>query len=471
MNDTGTEIAWLSAAELARLYAARELSPVEVAEYALGRIDARDAGLNAFCHLDAAVTMAMAEESEARWLAGEALSPLDGVPVAIKDLCLTRGWPTLKGSRTIDPRGPWMEDAPAVARLREAGCVFVGKTTTPEFGHKGVTDSPLTGITRNPWNPKLTPGGSSGGSAAAVAAGFAPLALGTDGGGSVRIPAAFTGTVGMKAHAGRVPAWPPSAYGLLAHTGPHARTVHDTALMLDVIAQPDARDPFGLPPAASSFAAGLDGSVKGLRIAFSPRLGYAQRVDPAVAAIVAAAVRRVEAMGAIVEEADPGIDDPVMTFWMIWTSGAYTMLRHLDAEGRALLDPSLQEVLAWGEKWSVPDAIAATHFQKAEHASRLRRFMEGYDLLVCPTVATVPFAVGQNAPLGPDGKPWAFWSPFTMAFNLSGQPAISVNAGFTADGLPVGLQIAGRWYDDSGVLRAAAAFERATGPFAPPAGF
>src|SRR3954468_19077825 len=272
-----------SAAALVSAYRERRLSPVEVAEATLARIAARDGELNAFCLVDGERALAQARESEARWAAGAPAGLLDGVPVAVKDILLTRGWPTLRGSKTIAPAGPWEDDAPTVTALRCHGAVIPGKTTTPEFGWKGVTDSPLTGVTRNPWDPARTPGGSSGGSAAALAAGMVPLALGTDGGGSIRIPCGFCGLPGIKPTYGRVPAWPASPFGVLAHVGPMARTVRDVALLLDVLTEPDLRDWTALEPEATTYRDGLGGGVEGLRIAFSPALGHAS-VDPEVAA-------------------------------------------------------------------------------------------------------------------------------------------------------------------------------------------
>src|SRR5262249_41263751 len=272
----------MTAAELSAAYKSKELSPLEVTEALLGRIEALDAEVNAFCLIDAPTILKRAEASEERWLAGEPLSPLDGVPVAVKDLLLTKGWATRRGSLTVDPNGPWEEDAPTVARLREAGAVLLGKVTTPEFGWKGSTDSPLTGITRNPWNLKKTPGGSSGGSSAALAARFAPLALGTDGGGSIRIPASFTATYGIKPSFGRVSAYPLSPFGTVAHVGPMTRTVRDAALMMNAIARLDARDWFAVPDDGTDYMARLGESMKGKRIAFSPRLSCAERVLPDV---------------------------------------------------------------------------------------------------------------------------------------------------------------------------------------------
>ncbi|MEE8488689.1 MAG: amidase family protein, partial [Acidimicrobiia bacterium] len=271
-----SDIPALTAVELAASYRSRELSPVETANALLDRIETFDGALNAFCHLDPDETMTQARASEDRFAAGQPLGPLDGIVVAIKDIFLTKAWPTLKGSRLVNPAQPWKHDAPAVARLREGGAVLIGKTTTPEFGWKGITDSPLTGITRNPWDTNRTPGGSSGGSAAALAIGMSPLALGTDGGGSIRIPGAFTGTVGLKPTFGRVPYWPMSPFGTLAHAGPMARTVEDAALLFQVLAGYDPRDWTALPTNTVDFRAGLEDGVAGRRVAFSLTLGYAE---------------------------------------------------------------------------------------------------------------------------------------------------------------------------------------------------
>src|SRR5580765_7732525 len=287
---TSSELCTRSAADLIDLYRTRRASPVEVTSAILQRIETLNPVLNAFCFV-APDALDQARRSESRWMKGAPLGPLDGVPVSIKDLLLTRGWPTLRGSKVVDPAGPWTDDAPAVARLRESGAVLVGKNTTPEFGWKGVTDSPLTGITRNPWNTAKTPGGSSGGGAAAVAAGMGPLTIGTDGGGSIRIPCAFTGLFGLKPSFGRVPAWPLSPFGTVAHLGPMTRTVADAALMLNVIAQPDARDWYALPHDGRDFLEGIDEGVRGWRIGYSATLGHAS-VNPEVAAMVERAARR-----------------------------------------------------------------------------------------------------------------------------------------------------------------------------------
>src|SRR5438094_1286163 len=280
---SGSEIAFVSAEALAELYRKKALSPVEAAELLFARIEALQPQLNAFCIIDRDGTLAAARALEQRGRQGARRSPLDGVPVTIKDLVLMRGFPTLRGSKLIDPAQDWSEDAPAVARLREAGAVILGKTTTPEFGWKAIGDSPLTGMTRNPWNLQHTPGGSSAGAAAACAAGIAPLHVGSDGAGSIRIPAAFTGIFGIKASFGRVPAYPPSPMGLLSNVGPMTRSVRDAAAMLNVLARPDDRDPYALPPEDRDYLAGIDDGVQGWRIGYSHDLGYA-KVDPEIAA-------------------------------------------------------------------------------------------------------------------------------------------------------------------------------------------
>jgi len=461
----------MTAAELSAAYATKDLSPVEVAETLLGRIEALDSEINAFCLIDAPETMRQAEASEARWLAGDALSPLDGVPVAVKDLLITKGWATRRGSLTVDPKGPWTEDAPSVARLREAGAVLLGKTTTPEFGWKGSTDSPLTGITRNPWNKAKTPGGSSGGSSAALAARFAPLALGTDGGGSIRIPASFTATYGLKPSFGRVPAYPLSPFGTVAHVGPMARTVRDAAMLLNVISGGDARDWFAVPGRSVDYTGSLGDDMRGRRIAYSPRLGYAPKVLPEVEALVAAAAKRFESMGAIVERVDPCTDDPSETFQTLWWAGAGYLLGDLPAEKKALLDPGLAKMAEEGTKIALKKFIAANAWRGA-YGSKLRQFMQSCDFILTPSTATVPFDVGQLSPMGDDGRAWMQWTPFSFPFNLTQQPAASINCGFSSDGLPVGLQIVGRMFDDDGVLAASAAYEAADPHFAKtPKGF
>ncbi|HEX9683813.1 MAG TPA: amidase [Acidimicrobiales bacterium] len=454
-----TDIAHLTALELRDAFAAGFLSPVEVAEHLLTRIDQLDGVLNAWCLLDPERTLADAKASEVRWQREEPLGLLEGIPVAVKDVFLTEGWPTLRGSVLVDPDQPWKEDAPSVAALRRHGAVLLGKTTTPELGWKGVTDAPAYGVTRNPWNPTLTPGGSSGGSSAAVAAGMAPLALGTDGGGSIRIPAGFSGIVGMKPTWGRVPHWPVSPYGALAHAGPMARTVADTALMLQVLSEPDPRDAGALIPDHLDYLAGIDRGIAGIRIAFSPDLGYVE-VHPEINQSLDAAAHAFEQLGAVVEEAHPGFSDPVDIYNLLWNTGAAQATRHLTDGQRASMDPGLQEITADGATRSALDYLDAAA-QRGELAVSMSLFHQRYDLLLTPTLPIPAFEAGREVPEGWPQRRWPTWTPFSYPFNLTQQPAVSVPCGFTGDGLPIGLQLVAARGHDALVLRAARAYEQA----------
>jgi aspartyl-tRNA(Asn)/glutamyl-tRNA(Gln) amidotransferase subunit A len=448
----------LSAVELLAAYRAHELSPVDVTNAVLARIARLDPQVNAFCLVEPDSALEAAHASEQRWARGEPCGLLDGVPVSIKDLLLTRGWPTLRGSHTIDPAGPWDVDAPAVARVREHGGVIVGKTTTPELGWKGVTDSPLTGMTGNPWDPTRTAGGSSGGSAAAVALGMAPLSLGTDGGGSVRIPAGFSGVTTIKPTWGRVPLYPASPFGVLSHVGPITRTAEDAALLLDVVSGPDARDPWALATAPSAVV-GLSTQVAGLRVAASPTLGYVD-VDPGVAAAFAAAVDVLAALGARVEEVDPGFADPIAAFETLWFAGAATSLTAVGDAERARMDPGLVDVAEQGARTSAVDYLR-TLAVRNELGVRMGEFHSRYDLLLTPTLPITAFAAGVEVPEGWPQERWTSWTPFTYPFNMTQQPAASVPCGF-ASGLPVGLQIIGPRHGDAQVLAVAHAFQQAT---------
>lgn len=456
------ELSSLSAVDLVAHYRRKSLSPVDVTRTVLERIARLDRFVNAFALVDAEAALTAARAAEARWLRGEPLGLVDGVPVALKDLILARGWPTLRGSRAIDPNQDWSEDAPATARLREHGAVLVGKTTTSEFGWKGLGDSPLTGITRNPWNRDHTPGGSSGGAAAAAALGLGPLHVATDGGGSTRLPSAHSGVFGFKQTFGRVPVYPPSQNGTLFHVTPLTRSVADAALLLDVISGADDRDWHAVPAGPASWRDRLDDGVKGLRIAFSPALGYA-KVDSEVAAIVADAVSVFVEQGAIVELVDPGIEDPLDIFQTLWFAGAAKLLAGLAPERRAVTEKGLQAV---AEKGRAIDAVA--YLQALDRREALgrhfNRFHRHWDLLITPTTAHPASAIDASEA---DLIERPIRSPFTYPFNLTQQPAASVPAGLTAGGLPVGLQIIAAKFNDALVLRAARAFESAR-PFARP---
>jgi aspartyl-tRNA(Asn)/glutamyl-tRNA(Gln) amidotransferase subunit A len=463
---TGTterDIAFLSASELVEHYRRKSLSPVEVTEALLRRLDRLEPAINAFVLVARESALAEARAAEARWIKGTPLGLLDGVPVTIKDLFLTKGWPTLRGSTLIERDQPWLEDAPPVARLREHGAVLLGKTTMPEFGWKAVGDSPLTGVTRNPWNLAHTPGGSSSGAAAALAAGIGPLALGTDGGGSIRIPCAFSGLAGLKPSFGRVPHYPPSVFGLVAHNGPMARTVPDLALLMTVITGADHRDVHALPPERRDYSAGLDDGVKGLRIAFSPSFGYA-KVDPDVAAAVAAAARRFVELGAEVETIERVFDDPASAWLTLWWSGAAKAMSAYSAAARRRVDPGLEDAAQKGARLSAVDYVTADVARSALSLT-MAEFHRRFDLLLTPSVPVPALAAGALLADPATQKEWVEWAPFSYPFNLTRQPAASVPCGLTEAGLPIGLQIVGRMHDDALVLRAARAFERAQ-PFA-----
>ncbi|MGW5656598.1 amidase [Streptomyces humi] len=463
------ELTDLTARRLLDGYREGEFGPVEVTRAVLERAARIQPAVNAFVRLLEEDALARARASQERWRRGEPRGLLDGVPVTVKDILLLRGHPTLRGSRAVSPSGSWEEDAPSVARLREHGAVFVGKTTTPEYGWKGVTDSPLSGITRNPYDPSRTAGGSSGGSAAAVALGAGPLSLGTDGGGSVRIPAAFCGIFGLKPTYGRVPLHPASAFGTLSHVGPMTRDAADAALLLDVIGAPDARDWSALPPTPGLFSAVLDEGVRGLRVAFSPSLGGQVAVDPAVASAVRRAVSGLAGLGAYVEEADPDFSDPVAAFHTLWFAGAARVTQRLSPEQRASLDPGLREISAAGARLSALDYLAAVDV-RMDLGRRMGLFHERHDLLVTPTLPVTAFEAGREVPGGSAHRRWTGWTPFTYPFNLTQQPAATVPVGKDAAGLPVGLQIIAARHRDDLVLRAAHALYRAGVATAPPAG-
>ncbi|MGV0777699.1 amidase [Mycolicibacterium elephantis] len=452
-----------TAVDLVQGYRAGTISPVEATREALAAIESHDDAVNAFVLVDAEGALAAAKASEARWHAGRPLGPGDGVPTSIKDALWTRGWPTLRGSWLIDDAGPWEEDAPSVARLRETGAVLLGKTTTPEYSWKGVTDSPRYGVTRNPWDPATTAGGSSGGSAAAVALGMGVWSVGTDAGGSVRIPAGFTGTVALKPTYGLIPAYPPSPFGTLAHPGPMTRTVADTAALMDVITGFDARDWAAMPTPSASFLTGLDDGVAGLWVAFSPTLGFV-RNDPEVDAAVRAAVTVLADAGARVEEVDPGFADPLEAFHILWFSGAAKVLESYGDIGAAWadrVDPGLRRIAAAGAAFSASDYLDATAV-RMRLGELMGRFHQRYDVLVTPTLPLPAFAVGRDVPDGWPSPDWASWTPYTYPFNMTQQPALSVPCGFTAAGLPVGLQIVGSRHADAMVLRVGRAYEAAT---------
>lgn len=454
MSDDLTQ---LTAARLSALYRKGKASPVETLKAVLKRTERLNPVINAFRHIDDDAASKAARASERRWKKGEPLSPIDGVPVSIKELVRVKGWAASMGSKLTD-KTPVEEDAPAVARLREAGAIVFAQSTSSEYGHKGITDSPLNGITRNPWNIERTPGGSSGGAGAAVAAGLGPIAIGTDGGGSVRIPASFNGLVGLKATFGRVPAWPPSMTGDLSNTGPMCRTALDCALMMNAISRPDMRDAYGLPADDINYAKKLDGDLKKLKVGFILRFGD-HPIDIEVAAHVTKAAKQFSALGCKVEEAQMPFPhaDASRAFVVHWLSALQRLLQLFPESRHGEFDPNLLASAKAGLRYSLQDVVNA-QVTRRDLAIAWSRFFAKYDLLLTPTIAVQPFEAGKNLPQGPDGKGNALWSPYTATFNMTRHPAASVPCGLSRDGLPVGLHIVAGHYRDALVLRAAARY-------------
>lgn len=451
-----TDIGSMTAARLSAAFAAGEVSPVEATDAALDRIRRFDGAVNAYCLVDEDGARQAARAAEARWRKRAPLSPIDGVPSSIKDLTMVAGMPTRKGSHTTSD-APAAVDAPFAQRMREAGAVILGKTTTPEFGWKGVTDNPLTGVTRNPWNTGRTSGGSSGGAAAAAALNMGVLHQGSDAGGSIRIPCGFCGVFGIKPSFGWVPQWPASAMTTLSHLGPIARTVRDAAMMLDVVARPDDRDSYAATGFPADWSGFLDRPLKGLRVAYSPTLGYAEvRAD--VRAATDRAVKLLETLGAVVTLADPGFADPIDAFNVLWHAGAAKILDAVPPDLRGGMDPALVAIAEDGATAPMVRYMQALEI-RAAIAETMARFHRDHDVLVTPMLPLTAFAAGRNVP--DDGGDWVCWTPFTFPFNMTQQPAASVPCGFGADGLPVGLHVvAAKWRDDL-VMRVASAFEAA----------
>ncbi|MSQ71358.1 MAG: amidase [Betaproteobacteria bacterium] len=451
----------LGIAELVHAFRDKRLSPVDVVNAQLARIRARNPVINAFVHLDEAGALRSARAAEARWQRGEPLGALDGVTFTAKDNLPVKGYPSRRGSLTTST-APMTENSPIVARCLESGAVFLGLTTLPEFAMGPITISPLTGVTRNPWNPAKQAGGSSGGAAAAVSAGFCTFAVGSDAGGSIRIPAALTGVVGYKPSGGRVPLYPPSVAGALSCNGPITHSVRDAARVLAIATRPDARDPLALPADNVDYEQLLEGGIRGWRIAMSLTLGYAQQVDLELCDAVRRAGEVLRGLGAVVEERDPPVEDPTDSYVTLLRGTVRYSLRNLTPAQRAQVSASARDILEG------PDISLADYLRIQEQcqslARRMHAFHQDYDLLITPTVAAPAFAAERY-------YPEAFekfanrraWTPFTALFNLTQQPAISVPAGLTGEGLPVALHIVGPRAADAKVLRAAHAYEAVAG--------
>jgi len=452
-----TEIAYLTATELLASFREKSLSPVEATQAALQRLDATEPKVNAFQFTAHEAALEAARKSETRWRKGEPQGALDGVPVTVKDLIPLEGWPMRNGSATSDET-PCTFDAPSVARLREAGAVFLGKTTSPEFGWKGITDGPLFGFTRNPWNLAHSPGGSSGGAAASLAAGVGALALGNDGGGSIRIPASYSGIYGIKPTFGRVADHPrEGAFCTSSSEGPMTRSVEDAALMLNELARPDARDWYALPYDDRDWRQDLDAGVKGWRVAYVPVLGGAD-VWPEVRALVDRAVEDLAELGAEVEEVGQVVGPLEADFTDYWLAGFASILRGVPEDKRDLMDPRLRDLGERGLDVTLPQYHACM-VARARLGARMNRFHETYDLLVTPTLPTTA-PIAETPYHSQSLHRWNHAVPFTLPFNLTGQPGASIPCGVTEAGLPVGLQLVAARYREDVVLKASRAFEQ-----------
>jgi aspartyl-tRNA(Asn)/glutamyl-tRNA(Gln) amidotransferase subunit A len=455
----------MSGWQLSRMIASRRVKPSEVMAAVLKRIEEVNPKLNAFCTLVPDSAMAEARAADKKVTRTKSLGPLFGVPVSIKDLIFTKGLRTTFGSRMYENFIPDQNEI-VVERLKAAGAILLGKTTTCEFGYKAVTDSPLWGITRNPWNLEMTPAGSSGGAAAAVASGLGPMAVGSDGGGSIRAPASYCGIFGLKPSRGRVPVYPLLAGWetldrRLVHVGPLTRTVADAALMMEVIAGRDDRDPVTLPEGRMAFRRELKKGVRGLKVAWSLDLGYVV-VDEGVEAAVNSGIKAFASLGVKLEEAGPDVLPMHDAFQLIFGAGCAAAIGDRLEEWGDRLDQGLVKLTQIGLKAGAADYIRATN-RRHTLWEKMQAFFEKYDLLLTPTLPVPPFPVGTDWPreiAGEKVHPLNYLA-FTYPFNLTGQPAASVPCGWTADGLPLGLQIVGRRFEDATVLRAAAAFEKA----------
>ena len=447
---------FISVSELSKLIKNKEVSPTELLDSTLKKIEKLDPILNSFAFLDIEGAKILAKESEKRMMRNSLLSELDGIPTSIKDLIAQKNLPQRFGSKTTSDNLV-SADAPSVERLRNAGAVLLGKSTSSEFGCKGVGDSPLTGVTKNPWNPKLTPGGSSCGAASMVAAGIVPYAIGTDGGGSIRIPASLTGLFGIKAQFGRVPVYPTSATPTLAHVCPLTRNVLDACKVLQIISGKDFRDPFTVTENAPIFENFIK-EKKSYKIAWSPTLGYGKN-DSNVVEILNKALKNISSLGYNVDTVDKVLDDDPVNLWNAeFYAGVGTRLKSVIENSPNLIDPAVLEVLKVAINQKMNDYYSLV-FQRYAFREKMRIFFENYDLLITPTLPCVAFETGLNVPKNMQDKNIVSWVTYTYPFNLTGQPAASINAGFTKENLPVGMQVIGKNNCEIDVLNFCKQFE------------
>ncbi|MBT3307326.1 MAG: amidase [Alphaproteobacteria bacterium] len=450
------DFSFMTISEMSALVRDKSVSPVEIVENVLRSVDRLEPQINAFVTVTDDLALDAARKAESAVMAGEPLGVLAGIPMTVKDLITVGGVRCTFGSNTLSDNVA-TADAPAVERIKAAGACIIGKTTTTEFGCKPSSTSPVSGTTRNPWNTERTTGGSSSGGAAGVCAGIVPAALGTDGGGSIRIPSAFCGLFGIKAQFGRVPVFPPSATPTLAHIGPLTRTVRDGAIVLGTIAGFDGRDPASVSEPVPDFLAACDAPLDGVRIAWSPTLGYA-RPNPEIVDVATKAIGVLEELGCEVTLVDKVLDDPIKIWMAEFYAGVGTRLKETMANERDILDPAVAEVLSHALDQTI-DEYYGQVFERYALREKMREFFEDFDLLISPTLPVEAFNADADIPDELSDMNIVSWMAYPYWVNLIGAPAASVPCGFTNAGLPVGLQMVSRTNREVDLFRVAAAFE------------
>jgi aspartyl-tRNA(Asn)/glutamyl-tRNA(Gln) amidotransferase subunit A len=457
---TDSSLYYLPATELVARIRDKSLSPVALMEATIARAEALNPKLNAICTTTFDTAMDEARAAEAAVMRGGDLPFLHGIPTTIKDLALTRGVRTMAGSHVFADRVPEINHA-HVERMTAAGMISIGKTTTSEFGWSGVSNCPLTGITHNPWKHGMNAGASSAGAAVCTAAGIGPVHQGSDGAGSIRMPAAFCGVYGLKPSHGRIPYYPMPQNGLISHVGPITRTVGDAALMLQALAGPDVRDMTSIDAPPENYLAHLDDGVAGLRVAYSPDLGYL-KVDDEVATSVRKAVQAFTDAGCVVDEVDPGWGDPIEMEHCLFSVTIAMMWGGFVAEWGDKMDPGLVAIIRYGQRFSAIEYSRAAG-ERLAYYDKVRALFERYDILVTPSLSVAAFPAERLIPEHWEQHEWDWlrWAGFSYPFNLTWLPAATCPCGFTADGLPIGLQIVASRNHDLRVLQASRAFEQA----------
>ena len=440
--------------ELNKGYKKRTFSPLEVIKEIIDNVNKKNKKINAFAYFNEEDVLKQATESKKRLETSKIKGNLEGIPVSIKDLLVTKDLPTIRGSLTSSLPKNSDFDAPVVRMLKDQGAIILGKTTTPEFGHKGTTQSARFGNTNNPWNISLNAGGSSGGSCAAVAAGFGPASIGTDGGGSIRIPASFCGVFGHKPTFGKIPAYPISPFGTIANVGPITKTVKDAAIIMNCIAHPDEKDWHSLPDDKTDYCLQDEGLKKKIKIGYSKFWGMEKYFDTNL--IEKEVVNKIDETVYFLSENGLHIENTELIDWpnnphkifiAMWQAGAANLARKINENDFSNMDSSLINFIEKGKGYSIYDLMDADA-KRAENATHMKRVFSKFDILIGPTLPVLPFNTNDNTPTGFEEDELFSWLPFTYPFNLTKNPASSLNVNFSNSGLPIGMQIVANVYDD-----------------------